>query len=237
MCTVSWSIHDKGYDLFFNRDESRQRVAALPPSLHQSEAGTRYLAPIDPQGGGSWIFVNQHGLTACVLNHYAADTRDSAVSTSRGQLLLSLTDCRTTEAVSEKISLLLSAKPYRPCFILTLTHNSITIHCWSGEQLTRLPTPDRRMLTTSSFKTNEVLARREEEFDTLPDKTPSTLLKFHLSGNSTPTACTVRMSRPDARTVSCTRVSFGKEATSMTYAPRDGDHQFLRPERRTLAMH
>jgi hypothetical protein len=228
MCTVSWLVHDIGYDLFFNRDESRQRIAADPPSRHQSPIGTQYLAPIDPQGGGSWIFVNQHGLTACVLNHYAADTKDTAVPTSRGQLLLALADCKSTDEVSQNLRHLFSAKPYRSCLILTLTHKSTSIHCWNGQQLTQLPNPSRNMLTTSSFKTDEVLASREKEFDILPNKTPSTLQHFHLSENSNPTACTVRMSRPDAHSVSYTHIKVADQIT-MAYAPRNQDAHFASP--------
>jgi len=31
MCTVSWFTTENGYELFFNRDESKQRTEALAP--------------------------------------------------------------------------------------------------------------------------------------------------------------------------------------------------------------
>ncbi len=72
MCTVTWTTRADGYDLFFNRDEHRARSTAQGPQTH-SRPGARVIAPVDPDGGGTWLAVNEHGLSHCLLNYYAAD--------------------------------------------------------------------------------------------------------------------------------------------------------------------
>ncbi len=80
MCTVTWSTRADGYDLFFNRDEHRARGTAIGPLTH-TRPGARVIAPLDPDGGGTWLAVNEHGLSHCLLNYYAAD----AAADARGQ--------------------------------------------------------------------------------------------------------------------------------------------------------
>ncbi len=75
MCTVSWLLHDAGYEVFFNRDEQKGRAIANPPAVFDRE-GTRYMMPVDPDGGGTWIAMNQHGLSLCLLNYYQGDIPD-----------------------------------------------------------------------------------------------------------------------------------------------------------------
>lgn len=67
MCTLTWFVQPGGYQLFFNRDERRTRKPGQAPELGTA-GGTRFLAPRDGDFGGSWICVNDLGLTLCVLN-------------------------------------------------------------------------------------------------------------------------------------------------------------------------
>ncbi|MCV6603730.1 MAG: NRDE family protein, partial [Porticoccaceae bacterium] len=85
MCTLSWIQHQDSYSLVFNRDELNSRQRALPPALKTALDGSRYLSPTDTDAGGSWLQVNEHGLTACLLNYYAADTAPSDDVHSRGE--------------------------------------------------------------------------------------------------------------------------------------------------------
>ncbi|NUO80759.1 NRDE family protein [candidate division KSB1 bacterium] len=69
MCTVTWLQRHEGYEVFCNRDELKTRKPALPPRLAECN-GVRYLAPIDNDGGGSWLGVNEFGVSLCLVNHY-----------------------------------------------------------------------------------------------------------------------------------------------------------------------
>lgn len=89
MCTVAFVPHPSGgYLLGHNRDESVSRARATPPEVRQGP-GLPFLAPRDPEGGGTWIATNAAGLTVCLLN--AKDRphrRIEGEPTSRGLLLL-----------------------------------------------------------------------------------------------------------------------------------------------------
>src|SRR3982751_1081178 len=69
MCTVSWIRTREGYQLLCNRDERHTRRPAQAPTVREDQ-GVQFIAPIDGDEGGSWIGVNQFGLTLCLLNRY-----------------------------------------------------------------------------------------------------------------------------------------------------------------------
>lgn len=59
-----------GYRVVCNRDEQRERPPAAPPRWHPLSGARpgRALWPIDTQAGGTWIAAAEHGLTLCLLN-------------------------------------------------------------------------------------------------------------------------------------------------------------------------
>src|SRR5438045_4246173 len=67
MCTVSWIRGSGGYHLLCNRDEKKSRAVALAPRI-QARGWVRFIAPVDPDHDGSWIAVNEFGVSVCVLN-------------------------------------------------------------------------------------------------------------------------------------------------------------------------
>jgi len=89
MCTLTWIKNDSSYEVFFNRDELLTRQEELPPLEHQL-GSVRFLAPTDPQGGGTWIGVNDYGVTLCLANLYPSNRVEGVQYNSRGQLLWSL---------------------------------------------------------------------------------------------------------------------------------------------------
>ncbi len=90
MCTVSWLPAPGGYTLCFNRDERHTRGPALPPE-HRVAAGRAFLAPYDSDHGGTWLAVNDAGLTLALLNRYGP-RRGTAMgpARSRGLVILEL---------------------------------------------------------------------------------------------------------------------------------------------------
>jgi uncharacterized protein with NRDE domain len=102
MCTVSWVQEPDGYHLLCNRDEKRSRAIALSPRI-QARGWVRFIAPVDPGCGGTWITVNEFGVSACVLNG-ANLTRlpltsngSSKISRSRGLFLRDLVWASSTD--------------------------------------------------------------------------------------------------------------------------------------------
>jgi len=103
MCTVTWSIEAAGYHLLFNRDELKSRQQAVTPSTHNWNK-TKVIAPIDPDGGGTWVCTNAFGLSLCLLNNYCAtDTVKPSGCISRGLLVRNLAYAKSIKAVAKQI--------------------------------------------------------------------------------------------------------------------------------------
>lgn len=203
MCTVTWRpCGDNGYDLFFNRDESRRRTVASPPAAH-GEPGRRYLCATDPEGGGTWLAVAEDGTTTALLNHYEAQAYYSpAFPRSRGQLVVRLA---AGEGLLEDTDL----TPYRPFLLVRVALPLVAeLWQWDGRALTQ----HRAVLpvSTSSFETQDVLSYRRCQFGRAPD-----LETFHRQQDPDRTSYSVLMARPDTRTVSLSHIT--AEPRGITY--------------------
>jgi hypothetical protein len=85
MCTVTFSPRRDGYLLAMNRDEKLARPPGLPAALHQV-GPHQALFPSEP-GGGTWIGVNDAGITLALINWYSVSARVSGVAVSRGEVV------------------------------------------------------------------------------------------------------------------------------------------------------
>ena len=110
MCTATWIISKNGYELFFNRDELKTRLVAVPPTMAAVNQ-IRYISPADADAGGTWIAVNEFGFAACLLNHYAknADGVGPIHPLSRGHIIHLVLSSRTADqGVKFNVSLQIS---------------------------------------------------------------------------------------------------------------------------------
>ena len=220
MCTISW-IHDKdGYQLLCNRDEKLTRKPALRPRMVVSN-GTRFLAPVDGDFGGTWIGTNEFGVSACLLNG-ANLTRSeicaAAPSRSRGLLLLDLIPLPSIAAICDRLKgtdispfapfTLAALEPGRPAAVLE----------WDGSKKTLLfEEASRFMLTSSSFDTEEVRRRRQVEYSHVHDG--EGMFAFHRSHAPARSAYSTCMHRADAETVSFSWIRVSREETDFFYTP------------------
>jgi len=205
MCTASWIVRDRDYRLYFNRDEQKSRGRAEEPRV-QSVEGREVVAPVDVQGGGSWIAVNEMGLTVFLLNNYAEGTvaRQDVEYRSRGELpILLASRSRLADALDELRNRDLSV--YRPFFLgLIAPSSGCVIYEWEGEVLEQCA-PGIPFLTTSSYRSREVEDYRRRRFletvcaeDGKEDSDGS--LRFHLDQSHEDAAFNPFMSRDDAET-------------------------------------
>ena len=226
MCTVSWLFQDAGYELFCNRDETRERSLAQPPRPSEQN-GISYLSPRDGDAGGTWIAVNEYGLGLCLLNRYP-DPKDGAF-TSRGHLVRELADARTTDEVELRLRRLESdAGPrYRPFTLLALEPEEPPLAvAWDGERLLQPSTgPVSPPLSSSSYDPTGIGAVRRHLWADMLDseldgRRPEALdlLEFHASHRPERGPLSPCMHREDARTVSFTRVRVTLAAVEMAYA-------------------
>jgi len=226
MCTLTWISDPRGTRIYFNRDEKRTRLPATPPAL-LIRNGIHILAPLDGNAGGTWLTVNEKGMTIAILNFYEADattSRNADHHRSRGQLVLDLADVDTPDAMRNRLELL-SMADYRPFIVVGMDAAGHGLEVrWNGHttalrDLASISLP----ITTSSFRTAEVLAARRHHFESLMDAGPVTdakLKAFHKSRDPLGGPFSVTMTRPDAMTVSFCAVEVGSREIHFYYEAR-----------------
>ncbi|QUX91255.1 hypothetical protein CYL31_07415 [Marinomonas sp. A3A] len=214
MCSVSWWIDESGYQLYFNRDEQKTRAPALPPQSF-IEQGTQVLMPIDPVGKGSWISLNEQGLSLCLLNNYQGKT-PSGELTSRGQLLKRLSSEATVAQVEWQFAQL-DLQQFAPFTLLAfeLGHDKVREFQWDGEKVSVTYAISPHF--SSAVALESTVAYRQSIYDELSVKTSDDLLVFHSQHHPEHPHLSVCMHREDAQTVSFTRIQVAKDNLQMSY--------------------
>ncbi len=224
MCTATWIVREHGYDLFFNRDERVTRLPAEPPQMRERST-RRFIAPLDADAGGTWIAVNQHGLSLCLLNYYNYNERfaDRAERhfTSRGLLVSRLIDSVDGHTVRQRLKRL-NMREYRPFTLLTMLPGQEPFACrWDGSS-----GPDvsicRPPLSSSSFETEAVIRSRGALFEQWASQghplDTSALESYHRTHRPEKGPYSVCMHRRDARSVSLSYVAVRRGVVRFRYA-------------------
>ncbi len=223
MCTLSWRLTADGYEVFFSRDELRTRPVAEPPALREEQQRS-FLAPRDPQGAGTWIAVNELGITYCLLNGYQVGDRAEALThaRSRGHLVWTVATLYPTldsSGVESWLQRELGRELYRS-FQLLAFQPGAPPRAWSYLR-SSLKTEDLQSpVVSSSVDPEGARTTREALYAALSRPiSSSSLHHFHRSHDGEPSARTPCMHREDARTVSLTRVLVDAATASMSYTP------------------
>jgi len=222
VCTVSWVHQRDSYHLLCNRDEKRTRGTAFAPQVVE-RGGIRYIAPIDSDRGGTWLSVNEFGLSVCLLNG-TTNLEPSRLCRSRGLLLRELAwapsapECavwlRHQDLSAFAPFSIVMLEPGRPAILSE----------WSGRELTVDPAGDRHMpLTSSSYDATGVRRARLNQFarcaGAMRPFDPALLYWFHASHGAAPGAYSTCMHREDAETVSFSWVVVSKDEVRFLYSP------------------
>lgn len=231
MCTASWSNSPGGYCFFFNRDEQRSRPRAIPPEAAVAK-GVRCIAPKDPQAGGTWIAVNEYGLSVALLNNYEAAhlAREGAVFETRGNLPLSMMDCLNANEVGDRVSSL-SLGVFNAFHLMALDpFGNVKIFSWNGTLL-KNAVLGRQMITTSSFRSQEVQSYRERLFDSMvrgEGHTGEALEAFQKNVDHSDRAFNPLMTRDDGETHCLSMIEVGPDEVSFGFSDRTSDTSILR---------
>ncbi len=211
MCTLTWHDEPGGYQMFFNRDERRERKPAIPPSV-QRRGDTRFIAPLDGDFGGTWIAVNEFGLSVCLLNGFPATDLSALTNrhdyTSRGHLTLTVIESPSAHRAAATLREL-DLERFRPFVLVAFEPGDGGVLArWSGNSLDLASgRPPLQPIVSSSFFTEEVRRNRLAVFRELQrecaDSSPVELhLAFHRSHRPTAGPHSPCLHRPDASTVS-----------------------------------
>lgn len=246
MCTLSWLPRADGYIVWHNRDESTARLPGAPPSVVQ-RGGLSALAPRDGQAGGTWIGVNELGLTLGIANLYpaegiAAGGMPPPGLVSRGRIIDDLLGAADSpEAVRQLGAMDLGV--FAPFTLAVMDPESLpSLHRWDGGRLASRVVEGTGLLLTSSGAGSAAEERRREAYERhAPGPAPAAELIEALHRSELPelgpdSFC---MHRGVAATVSLTRVEVGANTVRMIYTPgppcRTGPMPALSLRRRAAA--
>lgn len=221
MCTVSWRHEAQGYQLCCNRDEVNTRQTAFPPAVEERE-GVRFIAPLDPDRGGTWIALNESGLTVCLLNgaNLTMEPPRALLGTrSRGWLVPRLAAERTIAGMVAYLETV-TLEDYSPFTLVMLGPGGQTrLGEWDGwSRRFEMDLATCGLLSSSSFDSAGARRYREEMFRAHVRRGGS-LAEFHGSHGEGANAYSPCMHRTDAETVSFSRVEVGADRASLFYAP------------------
>jgi hypothetical protein len=184
-------------------------------------AGVRFLAPADPDGGGSWAAVNDRRVGLCILNQYDVTRPQITDPVSRGQLLMSLTEFASQAEVWTRVRSA-GLLQYSP-FTLAIFEPGLPVLLlgWNGRALSeQTQGQSGYIISSSSVAQAEADASRRKLFDALMTGAAideAGLEQLHRSHLPEEGPLSVCMHRNDAETVSLTRLSVGAQQVSLSY--------------------
>ncbi|HVS19296.1 MAG TPA: NRDE family protein, partial [Planctomycetota bacterium] len=221
MCTLTWLRSGDGYELYFNRDEARTRLPALPPRI-QRRGAVDFLCPLDADAGGTWLGVNAYGLSVGLLNG-RADAPVPDAPQSRGLLVLDLLDARGSAEVAERLATadLGRRRAFR---LIALEPGELLLDAvWDGTDLRLVRRPDAAQpVCSSSLDPEGAQASRSAAWgEVLARGAPDARVHqaFHASHVPERGRLSTCMHRSDARTVSFTITRVGPERVELGYRP------------------
>ncbi len=230
MCTITVHREEKSLLVTMNRDEAKTRAEERPPELRE-EAGVSWLGPADGNRGGTWMGVSDHGVVACLMNLYRtgddAPWTGSVERRTRGEIVPWLLHHGSVESIRHAALTDFDPRPYPSFTVALASPDSVESFDWTAEApLAHRVHPNAwTMLTSSSWKTDEVLAWRGRAFDAWQAEGAhlcGSLPAFHVLQPVGEAEWSPLMERWYAATKSITRVQFaeGENLATMRYWPR-----------------
>lgn len=221
MCSLSFLPHSKGAFLAMNRDELNSRPIAHPPAVvHCGSLAAIY--PAEPSGG-TWVGVNECGLSLALLNWNIRPDSAQPTSESRGRVIpLLLEESRSREAVAmlERIDLG-RTKPFRLIMAVSQERH-LSEWMWDGMTLESRPHDWVRTHWFSSgideagaqHARSSAMCNAEIE----PDAgSLEWILRLHRSHHPERSAYSICMHRANASTVSLTTIDLAENQASISY--------------------
>ncbi|MEM7357761.1 MAG: NRDE family protein [Pseudomonadota bacterium] len=217
---MTWFVKEGGYELFFNRDESILRSHADLPTLQQ-QRDIAYLSPTDADAGGTWIAVNQFGVTVCLLNHYQFEQIETYKQwTSRGEIVRSFATTESLRGVDQRFSMmeLDDYRAFRMFIIDRFGNNRLCV--WDGHQA-RVEEGVDRPKSSSAVDARHVKQVRKDLFTSMgltSSQDSDKFLAYHASHDPDKSQESVCMHRADANTVSLSHVDVSASGVNFSYA-------------------
>ena len=227
MCTLSWLPRADGHTFWHGRDERTTRLPGEPPNIVR-RGGRRALAPRDGDAGGTWVGVNDAGLTLGLANLYPPEGVGEGMAppppglVTRGRIIDDLLPAATAAEARELLEAM-DVRMFAPFTLAVLEpRRPAELHRWDGSRLETRTTAAPGLLLTSSGAGRRIEEIRVREYARLAPGSPpraediEALHRSHLESLGADSFC---MHREEAETASLTRVEVGAGGIRMTYTP------------------
>jgi len=221
-----------GFRLVINRDELRTRPIAQRPVTVTLPNGCAGAWPVDPAGGGTWVGAGAHGLAMATMNVNPTPKPSMPAAKeliSRGTLIPMMLDAESARSAIARLASVDTAKmpPFR---VIAVDGRDIIEASWDRVDLNVTMRPMQACCFVSSGLGDVRAMPRLGLFDVMVGEhgvSQRMQDSFHRHQWSERPEISVRMERPDARTVSTTSVRvFGESGSSgvvMDYRDDSGE--------------
>lgn len=216
MCTLTLIPEAQGYTLTMNRDEFKSRAEA---GLRQHREGSVEASfPVDGVAGGTWVGVNDRGVSLALLNRYQAPSITDAKS--RGNIIKNAIFKKSANDILAFLKAL-DVRSYNPFNLIMIDNHSVYQFHWDREEYrwdSRL-LHQPMMFTSSSERFEQVSAYRQARFTKcLAERTASrNIEQFHLSQQPGRESDSVLMSREKVHTKSIVRIRVDSYSACLDY--------------------
>lgn len=223
MCTLTFVARKSGYLVGMNRDEKRSRIAGLPPEEHR-RGGRMALLPSEP-GGGTWIGVNDLGITLALINWYAIPRQVQSGAVSRGAVVnnaLPASSAAEVEATLHRMPLE-RTNPFRLIGVFPKTH-AVHEWRWNLDRIERVDHPwsTATWISSGLDEPGACQTRGRVFCDALRLKGSGStgwLRRIHRSHRPEQGPYSTCMHREDAVTVSYTEVRVSRRVAILDHTP------------------
>jgi hypothetical protein len=241
MCTVSFLPKSSGFYLAMNRDEKRNRFAALAPAV-VTFGRHRAVFPRESTGG-TWISVNDAGICLALINWHRIEREPRNDVRSRGFVVRELAGKCTADEVATSVKKLPLRKlrPFRLIAIMpaeermiewrwNLKRLTMHNHQWQQQHWFSSGFDERtaervRAKICASFVAGgddpgkRGTSHRGRRASLSAGYSLNWLRQLHRSHTPRRGPFSICMHRPDAVTVSYTEVAVSKQRATMRYKP------------------
>lgn len=240
-------VQATGCRIVCNRDESRLRPPATPPVVRQ--LGDRLAAlPIDPLSDGTWIGFNDAGIAVTLLNATCADgaalvenrtCTPPSLKTSRGTIVPDLLAADSCDQAVQR-ALRLKVGQFEPFRLLIISAHGCIELASDGRSIRysgAIPTAIPSLFSSSGLGDQLVQRPRQALFESLmaSAQVSSDLQdRFHDHHWPDRPHLSVRMARPDARTVSRTIIELHPDRGLMRHQSLSDQGEVLDEIQRSL---
>jgi hypothetical protein len=241
MCTVSFLPKRQGFYLAMNRDENRDRLAGLPPTVVELK-GHRAVFPSEPTGG-TWISANDSGICLALINWHRIQHKSKNDSVTRGSVVRELAGKSTADEIATAVKKLPLRKlrPFRLIAIVpeekrviewrwNLQRLEVRNHEWQRQHwfssgFDEYRAESVRAKVCASFVAGGddpgkgATSRRRRRTGVTAADSLNSLRQLHRSHAPKRGPFSICMHRSDASTVSYTEIAVSKRRAIMRYKP------------------